>query len=37
MGGLGLLPSGFPTREDARELLEIAEKVFKETSQSLNN
>ena len=35
--GLGLLPSGFPTREDARELLEIAEKVFKETSQTLNN
>lgn len=35
--GLGLLPFGFPTREDARELLEIAEKVFKETSQTLNN
>lgn len=33
--GLGLLPSGFPTKEDARELLEIAEKVFDETSKIL--
>jgi len=33
--GLGLLPSGFPTKEDAREILGIAEKVFKETSKRL--
>ena len=33
--GLGLLPSGFPTKEDAREILGIAEKVYKETSKRL--
>ena len=33
--GLGLLPSGFPTREDARDILGIAEKVYKETSKQL--
>ena len=33
--GLGLLPSGFPTREDARDILGIAEKVYKETSEQL--
>jgi len=30
--GLGLLPSGFPTKEDAREILRIAEKLYEETS-----
>lgn len=33
--GLGLLPSGFPTKEDAREILGIAEKVYKEISKRL--
>jgi len=33
--GLGLLPSGFPTREDAREILGIAERVYNETSEHL--
>ena len=33
--GLGLLPSGFPTREDAREILRIAERVYNETSEHL--
>jgi len=33
--GLGLLPSGFPTKEDAREILGIAEKIYKETSKRL--
>jgi HEPN domain-containing protein len=33
--GLGLLPSGFPTKEDAGEILGIVEKVFKETSKRL--
>ncbi len=33
--GLGLLPAGFPTKTDARELLEIAEKVFENTSKIL--
>jgi HEPN domain-containing protein len=33
--GLGLLPSGFPTKKDAREILGIAEKVYKETSKRL--
>jgi HEPN domain-containing protein len=32
---LGLLPSGFPTKEDAREILGIAEKVYNETSKHL--
>jgi HEPN domain-containing protein len=34
-GSLGLLPSGFPTTEDAKELLAIAEKVYQEISQKL--
>lgn len=33
--GLGLLPSGFPNKEDAREILGIAEKVYKEISKRL--
>ncbi len=33
--GLSLLPSGFPTKEDAREILGISEKVYKETSKRL--
>jgi len=35
--GIGLLPSGFPTKEDARELLRIAEKVHAETARRLND
>ena len=35
--GLGLLLSGFPTREDARDILRIAEKVYKETSKQLKD
>lgn len=30
--GIGLLPSGFPTKEDAQELLDIAKMVYQETS-----
>lgn len=33
---LGLLPSGLPTRDDAQELLEIAEKVYKEIAEKLS-
>jgi len=33
--GLGLLPSGFPTKEDAKEILGIAEKLYDETSKRL--
>jgi HEPN domain-containing protein len=33
--GLGLLPSGYPTREDAREILRIAERIYDETSKQL--
>ena len=33
--GLGLLSSGFPTKEDAREILVIAEKIYKKTSKRL--
>lgn len=33
--GLGLLPSGFPTKEDAKEILGIAEKLYDETSKGL--
>jgi HEPN domain-containing protein len=29
--GIGLLPSGFPTKEDAQELLKIAEAIHAET------
>ena len=28
--GLGVLPSGFPTKKDADELLKIAQTVYKE-------
>lgn len=35
--GLGLLPSGYPTREDAREILRIAERVYNETSEYLSD
>ena len=35
--GIGLLPSGFPTKEDARELIRIAEKVHAETARRLND
>jgi HEPN domain-containing protein len=35
--GLGVLPSGFPTREDARDLLKIAEAVYKEISLKLTD
>lgn len=34
--GIGLLPSGFPTKEDAQGLLKIAEKVYRETATSLS-
>ena len=33
--GLGLLPSGFPTKEDANAILRIAEKFYKEKSKRL--
>ena len=33
--GLGLLPSGYPTREDAREIFRIAERIYDETSKQL--
>jgi HEPN domain-containing protein len=33
--GIGLLPSGFPTKDDARELLQIAEKTYREVSHKL--
>lgn len=33
--GLGLLPSGFPTKEDAKAILRIAEKLYKETFKRL--
>ena len=35
--GIGLLPSGFPTKEDAWELLRIAEKVRAEAARKLSN
>ena len=35
--GIGLLPSGFPTKEDARELLRIAEEVQAETARRLSD
>ena len=35
--GLGLLPSGFPTKEDAKEMLDIAERVYEETAQHLGD
>jgi HEPN domain-containing protein len=34
--GIGLLPSGFPTKEDAYGLLKIAEKVYRETATRLS-
>ena len=34
--GIGLLPSGFPTKEDAQGLLKIAEKVYRETAARLS-
>lgn len=34
--GLGLLPAGFPTKEDARAVLRIAEKLYEETSKCLS-
>ena len=33
---LGLLPSGLPTRDDAQELFEIAEKVYEEIAERLS-
>jgi HEPN domain-containing protein len=33
--GLGLLPSGFPKKEDANMILRIAEKFYEETSERL--
>ena len=35
--GIGLLPSGFPTKEDAQGLLKIAEKVYRETATRLSS
>jgi hypothetical protein len=35
--GIGLLPSGFPTKEDARELLRIAEEIHSETARRLGD
>jgi HEPN domain-containing protein len=34
--GIGLLPSGFPTKEDAQGLLKIAEKVYRKTATRLS-
>ena len=34
--GIGLLPSGFPTKEDAQGLQKIAEKVYRETATRLS-
>jgi len=34
-GSFGLLPSGFPTKEQAREILKIAERVYRETRKIL--
>jgi len=35
--GIGLLPSGFPTKEDAQELLKIAEAIHAETVRRLGH
>jgi len=35
--GLGVLPSGFPTRKDADELLKIAQTVHKEIIRGITN
>ena len=35
--GIGLLPSGFPTKEDAQKLLKIAQKVYRETAAKLGD
>jgi HEPN domain-containing protein len=35
--GLGLLPSGYPTREDAREILRIAEEIYAAISKHLSD
>jgi len=35
--GIGFLPSGFPTKEDAQELLGIAEKVHAEAVRRLSD
>ena len=34
--GIGLLPSGFPTKEDAQRLVRIAEKAYSETAKRLS-
>jgi len=33
--GLGLLPAGFPTKEETDELLQIAKKVYQEIIENL--
>ena len=33
--GFGLLPSGFPTDNDAKELFEVAEKIYAEITSKL--
>ncbi len=35
--GLGMLPSGFPSREDAAQILRIAQTVYKEISYKINS
>ena len=35
-GNFGLLPSGFPKKEDAKILLSIAEKVYRATAKEIN-
>ena len=35
--GIGLLPSGFPTKEDAQELLRIAEEIHAQTTRRLSD
>lgn len=35
-GNFGLLPSGFPKKDDAGFLLDIAEKLYKTTNDELN-
>jgi len=34
-GSFGLLPTGFPTKEQAEEILKIAERVYRETRKIL--
>jgi len=37
LGSFGFLPTGFPTKEQAREILKIAEKVYRATLANLKS